>query len=300
MFTVGTLKQRVVAQTQYATDQGSLVPACFEREMVIRQHAIPFIVRIAANLQDKDRDRQEQRAQKMQSGREPNPFLPYHPDMFVADISTTHVCLLNRFKLFDYPLLIVTRDYAAQENPLTLEDFDAISRCLLEMEGIAFYNGDLQSGASQPHKHFHFIPYPVTTSCHAVPVAERFAPLGRYDELIELDFLPYKHLLCALEWRQDWRPEAIARQLEKLYRRLLQELKQRYPETPDKHFTQAYNLIVTRDWMKLVLRSAPQFASIPLNALSFTGIFNVRGDCQVDEVVRFSPFTVLQGLGVPR
>ena len=38
-----------------------------------------------------------------------NPFLPYDPDLVVADISDTHVALLNKFNVIDHHLLIVTR-----------------------------------------------------------------------------------------------------------------------------------------------------------------------------------------------
>ncbi|NIO40609.1 MAG: phosphorylase, partial [Burkholderiales bacterium] len=38
-----------------------------------------------------------------------NPFLPYGKDLFVSDISETHLALLNKFNVIDYHLLIVTR-----------------------------------------------------------------------------------------------------------------------------------------------------------------------------------------------
>lgn len=38
-----------------------------------------------------------------------NPFLPYDPLMYVADISATHVCLLNKFNVVDYHILACSK-----------------------------------------------------------------------------------------------------------------------------------------------------------------------------------------------
>jgi ATP adenylyltransferase len=61
----------------------------------------------------------------------------------------------------------------------------------------------------------------------------------------------------------------------------------------------SYNLIITRHWIKIALRSAPAYASISLNALGFAGIFNVRNESQVKQVKELLPSKILQGIGVP-
>ena len=43
----------------------------------------------------------------------------YEVDLFVADISPTHVCILNKFNVVDYHLLIITRAFESQENLLS-------------------------------------------------------------------------------------------------------------------------------------------------------------------------------------
>ena len=55
-----------------------------------------------------------------------NPFLPYDENLWVTDISQTHVCLLNKFNVIDpphpsrHPCM-----YEDQESLLTFEDFEA-------------------------------------------------------------------------------------------------------------------------------------------------------------------------------
>ena len=46
--------------------------------------------------------------------------------MFVADVSDTHLCLLNKFNVIEHHLLIVTRKFEHQETLLTVRDFQAV------------------------------------------------------------------------------------------------------------------------------------------------------------------------------
>ena len=85
----------------------------------------------------------EREKARMQQGKTTpaNPFLPYEEDLYVTDISETHLCLLNKFNVVDHHFLIVTRAFERQENWLTLADFEALAHCLNEVDGLAFFNG---------------------------------------------------------------------------------------------------------------------------------------------------------------
>lgn len=54
-----------------------------------------------------------------------NPFLPYEEDLWVQHISDTHTLLLNKFNLVDHHVLVVTRKFEHQEEPLSVQDIDA-------------------------------------------------------------------------------------------------------------------------------------------------------------------------------
>lgn len=92
-----------------------------------------------------------------------NPFLPYDPAMWVCHITNTHTLLLNKFNLVDHHVLVITQDYAPQEQLLCLEDFTATCAVLHAMQpaGLAFFNCGPLSGASQPHKHVQLLPLPL-------------------------------------------------------------------------------------------------------------------------------------------
>ncbi|NET62320.1 MAG: phosphorylase, partial [Symploca sp. SIO2E6] len=132
----GTLWTSVTQQTTHALQWGALQSIPTESEFV-EQDGISFLVRILSNLIRKDKAKKEQDKKATNSGKEFNPFLPYEEDLFVADISPTHLCLLNKFNVVDHHLLIVTRSFEEQETWLTVQDFEAMGRCLREFEGLA-------------------------------------------------------------------------------------------------------------------------------------------------------------------
>lgn len=279
----GTLWKRIKEQTEYALKCGALlsIPTDFE---FVEQHGIKFLVRILSNLIRKDQNQQQKK--------NTNPFLPYEPDLFVADISPTHVCLLNKFNVVDHHLLIITRAFEEQEKLLTLEDFTAMWACLAEFDGLVFYNGGKIAGASQPHKHLQIVPLPLTPSELQIPIE----PLLKSAELT-IPELPFIHAFTQLDPNWGNSPlEAAARTLE-LYQSLLSAVGLTAGE--DHRQSGAYNLLATREWMLIVPRSHAEFAGIGVNSLGFAGALLVRNEQEMQVIKEQGPMTILQHLALP-
>jgi ATP adenylyltransferase len=66
-------------------------------------------------LSRKAENRERRDREQSATGERFNPFLPCEQDMFVADVSRSHLCLLNKFNVIDHHLLIVTREFENQE-----------------------------------------------------------------------------------------------------------------------------------------------------------------------------------------
>ena len=168
-FAPGSLPGRIATVSAGALASGALLPIATGFEYV-EDGGIRFIVRVLANLQLKSNQRAaEERGAA--AGRPFNPFLPYEQALFVADVSETHVAILNKFNVVDRHLLIVTREFEEQRALLTLPDFEAWWRCMSEYESLGFYNGGVEAGASQPHKHLQLVPLPLAPQGPAVPIA---------------------------------------------------------------------------------------------------------------------------------
>ena len=298
-FERGTLWARVKNRTTQAIECGAIqtIPTHFE---LVEEGGVSFLIRIISSLARKAQAKVEQQRSLLAAQTNQNPFLPYDPDLFVADISDTHVCLLNKFNVLNYHILIVTRSFQEQESLLTLSDFEALLLCLREYEGLAFYNAGEAAGASQRHKHLQMVPLPLTAEVPQVPI-EPLLRTARFEATMGVvPSLPFLHVITRMnpQWI-DFSGEGAQDMLQQ-YLDMLRSVGLSGPETGgDTMRPRPYNLLVTRQWMFLVPRSTECFEGISVNALGFVGGFLVRDEKQSNLLKKFGPMTALQHVAVP-
>ncbi len=277
----------VRAATAHAESTGALQPIATSSERVV-DGGIPFDVRVVDSLlrksavwvpPDPDAPR-------------PNPFLPHDPDLFVADVSDTHVCLLNKFKVLEHHMLIVTRAFAEQTSLLDEADLAALWACMAGVDGLGFYNGGEEAGASQPHKHLQLAPYPLGDGIDRPPIeavlgaAEFTGPFGL------LPAFPFVHALARLA------PGAAPRDLLDTYLALLHAIG--LPPGPDGLQSGPYNLLLTREWMLAVPRSREYHGRISINSIGYAGGLLVKDEAELEQVKAVGPMEILGSVGVDR
>lgn len=261
----------------------------------LEHQGLSWLVRVLPHLADKDP------AQSSQEPKKPDfdPFLPYDRDLFVADISDTHVGLLNKFNVMDHHLLIVTRAFEAQETPLTLPDFAALGACLREFESFAFYNSGQTAGASQRHRHLQLVPLPLAPEGPEIPITPALAAAQFQEGVGVSPQLPFVHGIVRLDLPPSLSPGIAAAEMLNGYHRLLQAVKLQ-PQSEKEQLVGAYNLLATRRWMLIVPRTQAAFQSIAVNALGFAGTFLVRNLDQLRSLQDLGPMSVLRQVAVPR
>ncbi|MDH6060543.1 phosphorylase [Chrysosporum bergii ANA360D] len=282
----GTLWQSVKTQTEYALQCGALLSIPTEFEFV-EEDNVQFLVRILSNLSRKETEKRRDKKS--------NPFLPYDKDLFVADISSTHVCILNKFNVVDYHLLIITRAFEEQEKLLTLDDFAAMWACLAEFDSLAFYNGGKLAGASQPHKHLQMVPLPLTPSGLEIPITPLLKSAQFTDSVTSIPGLPFIHALGKLDSNLSDSPLRAATVTLELYHTLLAAVG--LAAVDKNKQSGAYNLLATKEWMLVVPRSQEDFASISVNSLGFAGALLVRNQEQMQVIKQQGPMSILQNVG---
>ncbi|NET90145.1 MAG: phosphorylase [Kamptonema sp. SIO1D9] len=285
----GTLWNKVTQQTEYALNCGALHSIATEYEL-IGDRGINFVVRSVANLVRKDEAKKQQPQEKKSKK---NPFLPYEEDLFVSDLSETHLCLLNKFNVVDHHLLIVTREFESQDNLLNLNDFQAIWTVLREIDGLAFYNGGAIAGASQPHKHLQLIPLPLISEGEKIPIAPAIAAAEFSDTIGTIPQFSFLHGLMKLDPSWGESPAQAAISSLECYHDLLRAVNLLHQEVDSDRLSGAYNLLFTREWMLLIARSQEHFHSISVNSLGFAGSLFVRNDEQRKIVKERGPLTIL-------
>jgi ATP adenylyltransferase len=168
-FERGSLAAAIASRAERALSEGALLPIPTHAR-VIEDGGIPFVVRVLAQPAHK----QAARAAEQAAGA--NPFLPYEEALWVADLSDTHLCLLNKFNVLERHVLLVTRAFEDQQEPLGPADFAALWACLEETGGLCFYNAGAAAGASQRHKHLQGVPLPLGPG-DGFPLAARLGSL---------------------------------------------------------------------------------------------------------------------------
>jgi ATP adenylyltransferase len=286
----------VLERERAALAAGALHPIATEQR-VVEDADVRFVVRSVSSLERKRLE--ARRLEQAKSDGPRNPLMPPEPPLTVGDITPTHVGVLNKFPVVEHHLLVVTKRPLPQEAALDRDDFLAVARCLAEVDGLAFYNGGREAGASQPHKHLQLVPLPLDAGAWAAPIEAVFdtwAAAGNVNRLLRL---PFRNAYSLLDGFED--EERAADRLEELYAAQLAAIGALNEDAPraanDEPLQPApYNLLVTRRWMLAVPRSRERFGTISVNALGFAGSLFVRDEEEMQDVRDAGPMRVLKAV----
>ncbi len=243
-----------------ARASGALVPLD-TRVRHLEEAGVPFHVRVSPNV------RQKEVAARAEERRDP--FAPpYDHDLFVGHLSATHAVLLNKYNVLDDHLLLVTRYWAEQASLLTPADCEALLRGLAGIDGLAFYNGGAEAGASQAHKHLQLVPLPLAPEGPSLPFGELLDTSVFTGGVGQMPLLPFHHAVLRMEtaWIDD--PARYAHTLTHAVASLWRALGYD-PGGPDQ--PAPYNLLATRRWLWLVPRTHAGWDGLPVNALGYAG-----------------------------
>lgn len=226
-----------------------------------------------------------------------DPFLPYDPALYVADLTPGHVGLLNKFNVLDCHLLMVTREFEHQETWLNAEDFEATCLCLAEYDGLAFFNGGRLAGASQRHKHLQYVPLPLLPGGYRLPIDPALKDMRWQGKFGTTPAFPFVHAFAPIDPVWLATPRQAALHMLDLYWELLYAVGIERGE--DQRQTRPYNLLATREWMLAVPRSQEAYQDINVHALGFAGSLMVWGEEGLRVVRQQGPLAVLAAVGVP-
>lgn len=306
LLTARTLRDAIAQRTRHALQCGALQP--IETALThIDDGGVRFAVREVSSLARKEAARRTDASeaagsQAPKAFRAPwrDPFLPYEDDLYVGDLSSTHVALLNKYNVIADHLLIVTRRFVPQEALLDQDDFAALLLALRGFDALGFYNGGPDAGASQPHKHLQAVPLPLDAAGAAVPIETLLdaAPAdgGR------VPGLPFAHAFARVDLAGGVATgeAADAQHALDIYRALLRAADIGTIEVDGvPHQRTPYNLLVTRRWMLVVPRETERVEGIALNALGFAGSLFVRDAAQLETLARIGPMTALARVAKP-
>jgi len=266
-----------------AKASGALVPIDTDYCVIVDDN-IEFIVRVASNLDRRKQAATINKARVNGAKSPPNPFLPYDPALWVANIGEHHAVLLNKFNVIDNHLLIVTKHYEHQDQLLTTSDLAAIAELVKHHGGLGFYNGGTTAGASQHHKHLQWVEGIELRGDLCVPVVPHFPPIstGHWQFITS----PFPMALAKIDAQRD-----LASQYIDFYNAITQKLD---IDTGEIRASRSYNLLMTSSHLWIVPRVQESFESVSLNAMAFAGSLFVKNVGQLDLLKNAGPLTALR------
>ena len=238
-------------------------------------------------------------------GARPNPFAPPDAALVVDDLTPTHFGVLNKYPVVAHHLLVVTREFVDQETLLDAADFAALAVCLREVDGLGFYNGGREAGASQGHRHLQLVPLPLAAGAWGVPMEAVFDQWSSGGGTTRLLRLPFPNAFAVLE-RSLLDATDVGERLLEQYTLMMAACGLcdaaandggRAANEPERQ-RGPYNLLVTRGWMLLVPRARENFGTISVNALGFAGSLFVRDPAEMDALRAAGPMNVLRAVAV--
>ena len=294
----GTLWNQAIARTEYARQTGDLKSIETEYQL-IEQDEISFVVRSLSNIARKEKAKAQQKIQEAKTGKYIDPFLPYNKNLFVCDISPSHLCLLNKFNIIDGHLLIVTRDFEEQEDLINVGDFTALWSCMQEIDGLAFYNGGSAAGASQRHKHLQLLPLPLIPDLESLPIQPAIDRVVFQNSLGIIPTFPFINAIASYDFTNIDNPFTVGKLLLDCYHSLLEKLGFSLQKNTASQ-PAAYNFLATRKWMMIVPRSRDSFGSIAINSLGFAGSLFVKDENCLTLLKEQTPLKILSEVAYPK
>jgi ATP adenylyltransferase len=227
-----------------------------------------FQLRYAPTLKKKPKD---SLTPSSSSAKKSNPFLEIPPPLFITTIGESHNLVLNKFALVSDHVILSTKTYKPQLQPLEEEDI-AASYALLrayKSQGqslYGFYNCGTHSGASQPHRHVQFMP--ITNMRRGLSEDQDWEPLiaGMHSDSVKAR-LPFTYFTAPI--RDGMQGKELHRAYLALYEVAKHTVKQYIAGHPDEAESLwddslekegmcpfSYNLGMTEDIMVIVPRRA--------------------------------------------
>ncbi|MGE0387250.1 MAG: DUF4922 domain-containing protein [Gammaproteobacteria bacterium] len=283
------LAAAILAADRHATAAGAIKPLDVQQHPA-RDAGLDYVVCSLSSLALKHA------AQAVQAAPRPrdfNPFLPYEQDLHVADLSDSHVLILNKFPLQARHVLMITRAFVAQEMAPDGADFHALARVMTAVDGVGFYNSAKTAGASQPHKHLQHVPL------RDLPIEPLLPRAGAFDTPRRVDGLSFRHAFVRLDPAAFAHAASAAARLTAAFEAgcAFCGLRVEDGRLPP------HNFLATRDWMLIVPRSTEYWeegtVKMSMNAMSFMGTLFVRHPDHVEAVRRAGFLRIVAAVTYP-
>lgn len=202
--------------------------------------------------------------------------------LLLAPINGTHSLILNKFCIFRPQYVLLTANsYRRQDEPLSVEDFDAVLAAWRRLTGshYALYNCMEAAGSSRMHKHLQLLRRPAD-----------FLLFPDRPDLRAAD-VPFLYFLCRFE-----STPPSAQFLLDSYNALLDEAKKalRFPSVSSAF---PHNVLLVKEWLLVIPRRRAEVDGASANGAGMMGMVWIADEERLQRWKVLGPAWVLSQLG---
>ncbi len=226
---------------------------------------------------------------KESNGPKVNPFRPFDPRLNIADISSKHALILNKYPVQKGHMLLITKKWEPQSGWINISDFEALIEVDNDTSGLWFYNSGQNAGASQPHRHIQLLRRSTN---------EKVCPRDSWFIKNINNNIRVKDRLGSSLYiikRSNDINISQANNLMMDYVDLCQKSDIGLVYCDEKPRLD-YNLIITRDWMAIVRRKMEGLNGFSINSLGFAGYILSTNKSDMDWYKKHGPLELLLGV----
>ncbi len=219
-----------------------------------------------------------------------NPFLPPDKELEIANIGKDHILILNKYPVQVGHMLLITKDWAPQNGWLSINDFRALEIVSEDTQGLWFFNSSSTSGASQAHRHLQLL---------RRDSKEQVCPRAKwFDNQLTNNVQTKDNISKGTHVIALGSKSFNSKFLYKSYLDCCLKMEVGTPSN-DKIPRKAYNLILSKDWFIIVVRSKEKIKGFSINALGFAGYLLATEDSDISWLECNGPISLLEEVVQP-
>tara|TARA_B100000579_G_scaffold370166_1_gene332046 strand:+ start:68 stop:904 length:837 start_codon:yes stop_codon:yes gene_type:complete len=215
-----------------------------------------------------------------------NPFIPWDSRLEIQPVNAKHTLILNKYPVQLGHMLLITNIWKPQNGWLNEDDFEAIIDVDNDTTGLWFFNSSKEAGASQPHRHFQLLPRHYDD--RVCPRYEWFCSLLNNKNNLNSEI---SH--CVSIRPRNKKNYSSSNDLFKSYKSMTNEMNIGEIDIINQPL-KPYNLIITTEWIALIIRKTDRSNGFNINALGFAGYFLGTKRSDVDTLIKFGPEKILK------
>ncbi|CAD8116294.1 unnamed protein product [Paramecium sonneborni] len=286
-----SIKKQIIHCYNVSANQGFIEPFDILQTFSKNEQGIEFHIKLVKSLSKKPVDHQQNI----------NPLIePFQPGQLVMKLQKYNI-LLNKYPVNPYHILLVPQQFIHQTEKFSKDYLSLAYDVLCALEGFAFFNSHNEAGASLEHKHIQIVPKSAFQSANIlnhIKEQQFDRSINNRAKFIKLRYLKrIKHFVsffnqdllqnknCNESVQQNLIYETYEQLLNKCRVEDIMEFK--------------HNLIMTQEFMMIVVRKQSKFNGVSFNAVGYTGSLLAKNEQECEKLKQTKIIEIMENLAEP-